>query len=246
MAVITQNSRQQQHGWTPSGDQATIPVSIDFTDGTWINTDLNLNEIGTNLTDDRVWIRTLNGNLELTNQGGRPLYINQFTENVANTTTETALMGVGNGSLTIAANDFEVGDLIHIKQMGYYLTPNTPTVVGTLTLRLKTNATTIDTSVITLPNLSGNVLPFEINTSIRISSLGVSGTADYYSSISFDAPLTGFGTAPMKSMFGDPMFHTKVFDTTIAHSFNVTGQWQTANLSSVLVMTSSYIKRTRI
>ena len=247
--IIKQDSRLGLHRITPTTVTPTIPASIDFTDGTWLTSDLGLGEIMFNMTDDKAWFRSDNGIIELATTSIVPndetLYISTIQGNVANTTTQTSVFSGGVGSLTLPANSTTVGDVYHLKIYGYYLTPNTPTVVGTLTLRYKDNGTTIDTSVYSLPNLSGSVLPFEINHYMTIGAVGGPGVGSIsnYSTIFMDVPLGGVGNVGSKSMFGDPMFHTKAFDTTIAHTFDVTGQWQTANLSSVFVQTSAIYKK---
>ena len=68
--INTQFSRIQHHRLTQSGLSFTVPSSEDFTTGTWISTDLALGELGVNMTDDRIWLRTLNGLVELSTVTG--------------------------------------------------------------------------------------------------------------------------------------------------------------------------------
>lgn len=63
--IIRQNSRIQHHRITDTGTVFTVPGTEDFTDGSWSITDLMLGEIGIQMTDDKVYVRTTNGILEL-------------------------------------------------------------------------------------------------------------------------------------------------------------------------------------
>jgi len=62
---IEQFSRIINHRITGSGQSFTIPTSNDHTDETWSATDLYIGEFGVNLTDDKVFVRTNNGIIEL-------------------------------------------------------------------------------------------------------------------------------------------------------------------------------------
>lgn len=73
MSIITQNSRIAHHRFSNTAIIPTVPSSEDFTDGTWLYTDLALGEIGINLNDDRIWFRTDNGIIELQTLSGSSL-----------------------------------------------------------------------------------------------------------------------------------------------------------------------------
>jgi hypothetical protein len=68
--IIKQNSRIQIHRITTAGNTFSVPPSEDFTDGNWSVNDLMLGEMGINLTDERVFIRTTSGILEFSIVGG--------------------------------------------------------------------------------------------------------------------------------------------------------------------------------
>lgn len=70
MGLIKQNSRLSHHKITTPGSIFTVPVSSDFTDGTWVKTDLNLGEIGINTIDDRIFFRSQNGIIEIETLSG--------------------------------------------------------------------------------------------------------------------------------------------------------------------------------
>jgi hypothetical protein len=74
--INTQNSRIAHHRLTTPGSIFTIPATNDFTDGSWIATDLTLGEIGFNIEDDRAFFRSNNGIIELATTSG----LNRFWE----------------------------------------------------------------------------------------------------------------------------------------------------------------------
>lgn len=65
MAKIEQYSRIINHSLTTAGQTFTVPVSNDHTDETWLASDLYIGEFGVNLTDDKVYVRTNNGILQI-------------------------------------------------------------------------------------------------------------------------------------------------------------------------------------
>jgi hypothetical protein len=62
---IEQFSRLVNHRLTGSGVPFTVPTSNDHTDETWSNTDLYIGEIGINVTDDTIYMRTNNGIIQI-------------------------------------------------------------------------------------------------------------------------------------------------------------------------------------
>jgi hypothetical protein len=65
MAKIEQFSRIINHAVSTSGKVFTVPTSNDHTDETWLSTDLYVGEFGVNVTDDKVYVRTSNGIVQL-------------------------------------------------------------------------------------------------------------------------------------------------------------------------------------
>lgn len=62
---IEQFSRLVNHRVTTAGQTFTIPTSNDHTDETWLATDLYIGEIGINVTDDTIYMRTNNGIIQI-------------------------------------------------------------------------------------------------------------------------------------------------------------------------------------
>jgi len=69
MPKIEQFSRLINHSLTTSGQLFTIPTSNDHTDETWLATDLYVGEIGINVTDDSIFMRTNNGIVQISASG---------------------------------------------------------------------------------------------------------------------------------------------------------------------------------
>lgn len=62
---IEQFSRILHHRLTTQNQSFTIPTSNDHTDETWSATDLYIGEIGINVTDDKIFMRTNNGIVQI-------------------------------------------------------------------------------------------------------------------------------------------------------------------------------------
>ena len=62
---IDQYSRLLNHRISTSGQTFTIPTSDDHTDETWLLTDLYVGELGINITDDKIYMRTNNGIVQI-------------------------------------------------------------------------------------------------------------------------------------------------------------------------------------
>lgn len=65
MSKVEQYSRLIHHRSTISGQAFTVPTSNDHTDETWLATDLYVGEIGLNVTDDTIYMRTNNGIIQI-------------------------------------------------------------------------------------------------------------------------------------------------------------------------------------
>lgn len=84
MARIDQYSRILHHRLTAPGAQFTIPSSSDHTDETWAATDLYIGELGINVTDDKIFMRTNNGIVQLAtataSAGGTNIWVYSGTQ----------------------------------------------------------------------------------------------------------------------------------------------------------------------
>ena len=65
MAKIEQYSRILHHRINTPGQPFTVPTSNDHTDETWSANDLYIGEIGVNVSDDKIYVRTNNGIIQI-------------------------------------------------------------------------------------------------------------------------------------------------------------------------------------
>lgn len=161
MAKIEQYSRIINHGITTAGTQFTIPTSNDHTDETWVSTDLYIGEIGVNLTDDKVYVRTNNGIVQLatgTSSGGTasqsPFVFNSPNIQIASTYSADAVTRRSGyftdlGTSTLRWKDLYLG--------GSSLGLSTIDVNGGLVIKETSNG------ILTTGGILSNNAPFEIN-----------------------------------------------------------------------------------
>ena len=144
---------------------------------------------------------------------------------VANTVTETTIVGTGVGSMTLPANFFVAGKTIRIKCFGYHSAAASPTI----RIRIKLGSTVIlDTTAVASKN--GTNDGFTIEGIITCRTTGVTGTiygqGNY---IEFQSPSIDEG------MVGTA---TTTIDTTTSQAIGVTAEWGTANASNTITTTN--------
>lgn len=159
--IIEQNSRIGLHSVTPTGYVPTIPASEDFTDGSWLTTDLGLAEIMFNMTDDIAWWRSDNGIIRLANASdisiknvllvGDKLAAGQtfdFDSGNANDTAGTVTLVAGTATVNTTAIDIKsIVFLTHQIQGGTIGTLYKGTVVAGTSFDIRSTSIT-DTSTI--------------------------------------------------------------------------------------------------
>ena len=151
---------------------------------------------------------------------------------VANTATETSLLGTGLGSATLPANFATVGRSIRVRSYGYISNTATPSAA----LRIKVGSVTILTSTGTLPSGLSNAL-VEFDFTFRFATIGATGTIIGQGS-------TKITSGAFVSSVGRPLVMTApaTIDTTIANTLDVTYQWGTASGSNTITMTNATIE----
>ena len=161
MAKIEQYSRIINHGVTTAGTSFTIPTSNDHTDETWVTTDLYIGEIGINLTDDKIFMRTNNGIIQLstgTSSGGTasasPFVFNSPNIQIGSTYSADAVVRNGVyftdlGTTSLRWKDLYLG--------GSSLGLSTINVNGGLRLQETSNG------IITTNGIASSNAPIEIN-----------------------------------------------------------------------------------
>lgn len=157
------------------------------------------------------------------------IYRSIADKTVANTLTETSLVGTGvpGQSGTLGANFFNVGSSLRWRLMGYLSDTGTPT----LQIKVKLGSTIIyDTTAITLPNLSGNQLFFMEGRS-TCRTTGATGTVFSTSEVFCNTGASSLGNL-------DLIVPTAAvtIDTTVSQTFDVTATWGTASASNSITI----------
>jgi hypothetical protein len=137
---------------------------------------------------------------------------------VSATTIETTIIDGGVGTLTVGANQFQIGDSFRADFGGLLSSKNN----DTLRIRVKTTGGVIlaDSGPQTMVASVNDVWQFSINFTIR--QLGVAGVADIVSLGVFHT------TKQSNNSQGGFAFNTvnnTTFDTTVSNTLNVTAEW---------------------
>lgn len=148
---------------------------------------------------------------------------------VANTVTETSIIGTGapGQTLTFGANFFNVGTSIKWRAMGYVSDTGTPTI----RFKVKLGTTVIyDTGAQSLPSLTGNQLIYlEGQTTCR--TVGATGTFFSTSEVFANTGASSIGnldvTVPTT---------TVTVDTTASQTLDITVTWGTASASNSITI----------
>lgn len=151
---------------------------------------------------------------------------------VANTTTETTLLGSGIGSTTLPANFLVPGKTIRVTVVGKIASTLTPT----FRIRLKLGTfILVDTTATALSVITGtNLFTFTAVFTNRITGVGGSGTSQG-SFQYFTAATVGANLAPVNT-------GSIGYDTTIAETIDVMATWGTASSSNTITATNAVIE----
>lgn len=136
---------------------------------------------------------------------------------VSATTVETTIIDGGVGTLTVGANQFQIGDSFRADFGGLLSAKNN----DTLRIRVKAGSVILaDSGPQTMVASTDDVWQFSINFTIR--NVGTAGTAEIVSLGVFHT------TKQSNNNQGGFAFNTvnnTTFDTTISNTLNVTAQW---------------------
>jgi hypothetical protein len=149
---------------------------------------------------------------------------------VANTVTETALPGAGEGSLTLDANYLEVGRSLLLKAYGVVSDTGTPT----LTVRFKIGGTEIVSTGALSTGGSLSNAGWDIEVLLTCRTAGASGTVFVNGLFRHSTTLT-----PLTSTSTDTV------DTTGTLALDVTAQWDTASASNTITCDNLVVTQLR-
>lgn len=143
---------------------------------------------------------------------------------VANSTSETTVVGSGEGALTIQKNSFAVGKTFKISGKGFYSNTGTPT----LTLKVKAGSTVLLTSGAITTTTSASNRGFSFEGVLTVYSVGSSGT------------IHGQGEVVEVGSAHTAMVNTSAvtLNTTANQALNVTVQWGAASASNTITITN--------
>lgn len=158
----------------------------------------------------------------------KTIYTQTADKTIANTTTETSMVGTGIGSLTLPANFLTVGKTIRIKMMGYLSGTNG----DASTIKIKLGSTVILSAIATIPATVTGVL-FELEFTMTCRASGATGTiiGEGHTII---AGGIGFSTSTTREML---LTAPVTINTTQSLTLDTTYQWGTARAGNTLTST---------
>lgn len=150
---------------------------------------------------------------------------------VANSTTETTVIGTGEGSLTFQKNSMAVGKTFRVSAKGFLSTTGTPT----LRLKVKLGSTVIlDSGTATMATITNE--SFSLDSEFSVYSIGSSGTVDGQGIMIVTGSSAKVIAVPTAS--GSAI----TVDSTANQALNVTVQWGTASLSNTITITNVVVE----
>lgn len=142
---------------------------------------------------------------------------------ITNTTTETSLIGTGEGILTVPAFTFVNGDSFVATMGGEISNLNNTNI----TIRIKSGIISlVDTGLIQLKQ--GLNQFYQITIYFTIRTIGGVGVASIISNGNFTHIRNNTGV----EVFGFNTLNNTTFNTEIANTLDITAQWQTASTSN--------------
>jgi hypothetical protein len=156
---------------------------------------------------------------------------------VTGTTTESTLIGSGVGTLTVAANQFQVGDSFRADFGGVLDVGNNQT----MRIRVKAGSVVLlDSGAQNITNITADIWTLSVNFTVR--SLGAATVASIVSLGAFHYVKTSNGAV---EGFSFNTVNNTTFDTTVSNVLDVTVQWGSTDVinsiySDVFVLNKIY------
>jgi hypothetical protein len=145
---------------------------------------------------------------------------------VSGTTSETSIVGLGVGTLTVPANGFSVGDSFVLRMYGDIGAQNG----NTLTIQVKSGSVVLATTgAISMPSVTDSHFNFEVGFTIR--SLGGAGIGSISSSGTFTFTQNASGSLEAAQF---STINNTTFDTTSSNTLDITAQFNTTNTSNFI------------
>lgn len=161
-------------------------------------------------------------------------YAQTADKTIANTVTETTLIGTGNGSLTINANSVSAtGTIFRFYSSGLYTVTGTPTI----TFKVKLGSTVLATTVTSA--LSGTNKWWEICLTLIVRTTGATGTIMMGGFVAYN------GATYVLDAIDNGGSATTV-DFTASKLFDVTVTWSAASASNTIKSTVCTFERSEV
>jgi hypothetical protein len=153
------------------------------------------------------------------------IYTQTASSSVVTGTSEQSLLDGGQGSLTVPANGFSVGDSYRARMTGHISCANNQT------LRIKIKADSVilaDTGLMTLGATSSKHFSLDIEMVIR--AIGTTGIASIATGGDFRFNRSGAGGTIEGTNFS--VENSTTFSTTISNTLEITAQWGSSNAAN--------------
>ena len=145
---------------------------------------------------------------------------------VSGTTTESTLIDGGSGTLSVLANQFQIGDSFRADFAGVLNAANNQTI----RIRVRTGSVILlDSGAQPITNITNDVWGLSINFTVR--QIGGPGVASIVSLGAFHYTKTSNGVV---EGFSFNTVNNTTFDTTINNTLDVTAEWGSANVGNTI------------
>lgn len=154
---------------------------------------------------------------------------------VAATTSETSLLGIGNGTLSVPANGFQIGDTFTFRMCGTMNAHNN----DTFTFRIKSGSVILATSgAITMPTCTTKT--FELVADFVIRNIGGTGVAEIVTNGSFTYNKNGSNAFEGQNFIDK---NNTTFNTTIGNTLDVTVEFSSTNAGNSMTSKVVYLSK---
>lgn len=195
---------------------------------------INLASVSSSTTSGDVWRDSTQKGLSIFMNGiQQQVTTGIFTQTadatVANTTTETSIIGTGVGTKTLPANFFIAGKTVRIRGGGKFSTKAAPT--GNVTVKVKYGSTVIASYTLSTQVPDGaSGQPFDYELIITCRTTGATGTVMMTGFLTHFAKSIGTNGRDWANLNNGGA--TTTIDTTASSALDVTWTWATADASN--------------
>lgn len=175
---------------------------------------------------------TGNGSSGILNVLSSTLFTSTADATIANTVTETTLLGSGVGTTTLPANFFVPGKTVRVRVKGKIANTGTPTIQ----IKAKLGSVAVyDTAAITMSTITGTTY-FEADFDLTCRTAGSSGTVQGQGKFNYHT------AASVLAEIASPSTSATTINTTISNVLDVTVTWGTASSSNTITSTNATVE----